>query len=186
MNNLQALTDIGHEAAGKGMHLVRDFWQRESPDEVWRIWRKPEEWMEQVNGEQKEAYQKEMKTRRIPIRSGPYILRWGYKTKGNFSIKEAYQILSTSGPEDLENTWKQIWNSNWWPKVTHFIWLVIKGRILTWDQLQKRGFQGPPDVHYANKNKKLKNIYLTYAQKPSISGKRLGGCLENQIETNKA
>lgn len=107
MNNLQALMDIGREAVKQGMYLVRDFWQRESRDEVWSIWRRPEEWMEQVAGEQKEAYQNKTQTRRIPIRTSLDILRWGHKTKGNFSIKEAYQILSTSGPKDMVNTWKQ-------------------------------------------------------------------------------
>lgn len=45
---------------------------------------------------------------------------------------------------DMTQLWKQIWNSNWWPKVIHFIWMVAKGWILTWDQLQKKGTQGPP------------------------------------------
>jgi len=35
---------------------------------------------------------------------------------------------------------KKVWKGGWWPKVTHFLWIVCKGWILTYDQLQKRGF----------------------------------------------
>ena len=36
-----------------------------------------------------------------------------------------------------------IWNLNIPLKIGCFIWLLDRGRILTWDQLQLRGFQGP-------------------------------------------
>lgn len=76
LSGLQALTDIGQKSANKGMNLVKDFWETESQDEVWRIWKNPGEWMDQIAKEQKELYQKEMQTSRIPIRFGPDILRW--------------------------------------------------------------------------------------------------------------
>eukprot|EP00253_Pinus_taeda_P031482 PITA_31482 len=87
MNGLQALMSLRQEAAKKGMTLVKDFWRIESQDETWRTWKSLEEWMEQIDKETKELYQKEMQTRRIPIRTGPDILRWGQKIKGHFSIK---------------------------------------------------------------------------------------------------
>jgi hypothetical protein len=30
-----------------------------------------------------------------------------------------------------------------WPKVSIFLWLTVQNRILTWDNLKKRGFIGP-------------------------------------------
>lgn len=63
--------------------------------------------MDQVDGEQREIYQKEMKTRRIPIRPRPDILRWGYTVKGNFMIKEAYHLLTPREPDDMAVNWKQ-------------------------------------------------------------------------------
>ena len=39
--------------------------------------------------------------------------------------------------------WVKIWTGGWWPKVSVFCWLVIKRHILTWDNLQIRGFYGP-------------------------------------------
>ena len=70
------------------------------------------------------------------------MLRWGYLEKAVFNIKEAYNIRIGSRAEDGE-TWKKIWTLNLWPKVATFSWLIIKGRILTSENLQKRGIQGP-------------------------------------------
>lgn len=53
------------------------------------------------------------------------------KIKGNFSIKEAYHLLINREPEDMTNTWKRLWNNNWKLKVSHFLWLVIRGCSLT-------------------------------------------------------
>jgi len=85
-----------------------------------------------------------MESRRIKIRTGPDILKWGKSTKGTFLVKEAYYLATRQEREEEVLDWKQIWRNKWWPKVTIFAWLVGKGRILTWDKLQKRGFQGPP------------------------------------------
>jgi len=69
--------EVSQKATEQGMIVVRDFWKRESQDEVWRTWKSPEEWMDQLREEQKDIYQKEMQTRRIHIRTRPDILRWG-------------------------------------------------------------------------------------------------------------
>lgn len=39
--------------------------------------------------------------------------------------------------------WQHIWHSNLWPKITFFLWQILHHNILTWDNLQKRGFEGP-------------------------------------------
>ena len=65
---------------------------------------------------------------------GPDVLRWGYLEKGMFNIKEAYNIQIESCAEDGE-TWKKIWTLNLWPKVATFAWLIVKGRILTSENL---------------------------------------------------
>ena len=69
-------------------------------------------------------------------------LRWEYMSRGAFNIKEAYQIKITSQAV-VDDIWKKIWAANLWPKVALFVWLVVRGRILTCDNLRKRGVQGP-------------------------------------------
>jgi len=68
-----------------------------------------------------------METRKIAIRIDPDILRWGHSTKGTFTTKEAYNLTMEQEQDDLKPLWKQIWKGNWWPKVTHFLWLMCKG-----------------------------------------------------------
>jgi hypothetical protein len=76
---------------------------------------------------------------RIPFKEGPDILRWGHLTTGNFSAKEAYYLQVNHQNQSKENLWKPAL----WPKVSTFLWLVTRNRVLTWDNLRKRGFIGP-------------------------------------------
>lgn len=85
-----------------------------------------------------------MESRKIKTRAGQDILRWGKSTRGTFTVKEAYYLTTRQVREEETWDWGKIWNNKWWPKVTIFAWLVGKERILTWDKLQKRGFQGSP------------------------------------------
>ena len=57
------------------------------------------------------SFQEEIHQRFIRVREGPDILRWGYKEKGSFSIKEAYN-LKIGQQRDEEGIWKKIWTSN--------------------------------------------------------------------------
>ena len=82
-----------------------------------------------------EEYDKEMRTRKITIKTGPDILRWGHSTKGTFTIKEAYELKEDQEHDRQAQVWKKNWKFRCWPKVAHFLWLVSKGRILNWDKL---------------------------------------------------
>ena len=44
---------------------------------------------------------------------------------------------------EMDDIWKKIWDVNLWPKVALFVWLAVRGRILTCDNLRKRGIIGP-------------------------------------------
>eukprot|EP00253_Pinus_taeda_P032484 PITA_32484 len=46
-------------------------------------------------------------------------------------------------PSSLDQLWTHVWQPKLWPKISIFLWLLSKNRILTWDNLQKRGFIGP-------------------------------------------
>ena len=97
---------------------------------------------EQVSDQEWEAFHEELNKRFIKVQEGPDILRWGYTTKGSFSIKEAYSIrISRNAVTD--DIWKKRWTANLWPKVALFFWLVVRERILTIDNLRKQGIQGP-------------------------------------------
>jgi hypothetical protein len=49
--------------------------------------------------------------------------------------------------ENPEKQWENIWKIPQWPKLKMFKWIVLHNRILTWDNLMKRGFIGPSHCH---------------------------------------
>ena len=93
-----------------------------------------------------------MESRKIKNRGGPDILRWGKETKGTFTIKEAYNIKIKQAQAEEEQNWRKLWKNKWWSKIQMFAWLVGRKRIITWDQLQKRGFSGPPRCSLCNQD----------------------------------
>ena len=63
-------------------------------------------------------------------------------------------MLQTQEPVDP--AWNRIWTTRIWPKISTFTWLLYHQRILTWDNLIKRGFQGPS--YYPNCQNHEENI----------------------------
>jgi hypothetical protein len=68
----------------------------------------------------------------------------GGDNSGSPSVKNFYWgIISTKSLMKVE-TWRQsIWKWKIQLKIKLFIWLAMEGKILTWDSLQKRGWEGP-------------------------------------------
>jgi hypothetical protein len=66
---------------------------------------------------------------------------WGGKP---FSVKEGYSHLLSNLPGfPTSKLWKEIWSGPSLPKVNAFCWLLAHGKILTAENLLKRGIQGP-------------------------------------------
>eukprot|EP00253_Pinus_taeda_P012904 PITA_12904 len=143
MNEIQTLQNLQQSALRLGMFKVKDYWMEEEGREIWRRWKKPGEWTKDITRDIEEGYLCEMDLRKIRHRTGEDILRWGKTMKGSYTVKEAYFLSTRQNQEDEEQDWKKIWDAKWWPIVTIFTWLVRKGKILTWDKIIKRGFQGP-------------------------------------------
>eukprot|EP00253_Pinus_taeda_P029818 PITA_29818 len=151
MNEIQPLQDLQQRAQRLGIDKVKDYWVEEENREIWRKWKKPGEWTENINRELEEGYLREMDLRKIRNRTGEDILRWGKTMRGSFTIKEAYFLTTRQNQDEEDQDWKKIWEGKWWPKVTIFAWLVRKGKILTWDKITKRGFQGPSRCSLCNR-----------------------------------
>eukprot|EP00253_Pinus_taeda_P021290 PITA_21290 len=160
------------------------FWEirANNPEESWRIWVDLTEWDRELNPDQKEAYRKEVESRNIKARNGRDILRWGNSMKGSFTTKEAYFLTSAQTGNEENPDWKIIWERNWWPKVSIFIWLASKNKILTWDRIQKKGFNGPSRCCLCNSEGETRNhllINCPFAKTLWINTKRTFGKPEN-------
>jgi hypothetical protein len=64
-------------------------------------------------------------------------LRWLHSSKGLFEVKSFYRALSPSGSSIFP--WKSIWRSKAPPRVAFFAWTAAWGKILTVDNLKRRG-----------------------------------------------
>ena len=84
---------------------------------------------------------------RIRLRPQPDNLLWSYKSYSrSISVATAYDCISTHHMDPLSNSsfiLQFLWKINIPEKIRCFIWLLIMNKVLTWDQLISRGFQGP-------------------------------------------
>lgn len=84
----------------------------------------------------------ELTNRKIRYLDKKDILRWGYIPRGILITKEAHGLMIQAQVR-VDPVWDRIWIPGIWPKVSTFTWLLYHKRILTWDNLIKRGFHGP-------------------------------------------
>ena len=62
---------------------------------------------------------------------------------GNYTVKEGFKLLLFDLAIASENMWKKVWQSDCIPKINCFIWLLMHNKLLTVDNLSKRGIEGP-------------------------------------------
>jgi hypothetical protein len=64
-------------------------------------------------------------------------LWWVPSSKGLFEVKSYYRALSPCGLFSFP--WKSVWRSKAPPRVAFFVWTVVRSKILTLDNLGRRG-----------------------------------------------
>ena len=65
-------------------------------------------------------------------------------TGTSYTVKDAYQhICNRDHPMSKWPHWKTVWKSETLPKIKFFIWVLLKGKVLTSDNLKIRGVSGP-------------------------------------------
>lgn len=129
---------------------IQQYWVQEV-EHGFRQWKQGNQLIHNTDLQDAEQLEMELWKRSIRYDEGDDILRWGYQPKGTFTPSEAYKIISNN-TTPYDTIWRKIWELNSWPKVSHFLWLVGHKRILTWDKLRRRNFQGPSICHNCNQN----------------------------------
>ena len=84
--------------------------------------------------------EEELGKRKIGVSEEENQLRWGRKNGCEFNLKEACYYIVGQDQENMEQPWEKMWKSPQWPKIKMFKWLVLHNRILTWENLMKKGF----------------------------------------------
>jgi hypothetical protein len=104
--------------------------------------------------------EEKMRKRKIAFSDGEYQLRWGRKNGEEFKLNEARHYTMDQDQDDPMQLWDKIWSSPQWPKIKKFKWLVLHNRILTWENLRKRGFIGLSRCHLCQTKEETTNHLL--------------------------
>lgn len=79
-----------------------------------------------------------LKQIRIPYFTHTNKLVWTANPSGSFSVKSPYNLLVASFHDCC--SWKEVWNSQLIHKINFFWWMTLHGKVLTIDNLKRRGF----------------------------------------------
>ena len=106
-------------------------------------------------------------------------------------------LLSTEGLVRIGGWRQAIWKWDIQLKIKLFIWLAAKNKILTWDNLQQRGWEGPSRCHLCKKDSKnithlfihcpfTKSVWESFVScqhfKICWEGNILSDCFNNWVE----
>jgi hypothetical protein len=89
---------------------------------------------------------------------------WSWDSKeGKVSAKQAYEVQFLEEMDvGLEDWLIDIWKWQIPLRIKLFCWLMIDNRILTWDNLLKRGFVGPSRCFLCGKGEETINHLMVY------------------------
>ena len=97
---------------------------------------------------------------------------------GLFTLKEAKRIDTGLNYPNTNRMWKELWDNPHWMKFKLFKWLVQQGKILTWDNLRKRGFVGPSRCHQCGDQEETTNHLLNRCSFTTIIWNWVGDVFE--------
>eukprot|EP00253_Pinus_taeda_P002599 PITA_02599 len=138
----EGLDILREETVNKGLKKVSNFWDKIRNGDKCRTWKVPINNEEHPLKTQAKSLAKILEKRKILISTSTYQLRWGRSSEGNFNLKEAKEVVTKYNFSNLDKTWKNLWKHPQWMKIKVFMWTVLHKKILTWDNLRKRGFVG--------------------------------------------
>jgi hypothetical protein len=81
----------------------------------------------------------------IQLLQRPDELKWlGGDCSGRITVKNAYEAIEKKKHAYLIGGWrKTLWTWDCPLKIKLFTWLLVENKLLLWDNLQRRGFEGP-------------------------------------------
>jgi hypothetical protein len=88
----------------------------------------------------------------------------GGDRSGSLTVKNIYLALAKKKWPNVIGGWRRhMWKWDMVQKIKLFIWLSIENRILTWDTLQRKGWQGPNICHLCTKEvESVYHLFVSY------------------------
>jgi hypothetical protein len=121
---------------------IQDLWLNVPHQPPWHSWKLLPQDLNLPIDLDLQPWQTIVGKRKICINEEMDILHWGYTPSRTFTIKESYHLQENFRNQLKEHIWNIIWKTQLWPKVSTFLWLLVRNCILTRDNLKKCGFIG--------------------------------------------
>ena len=91
---------------------------------------------------------------------------WGLSNDGKFSLKSAYNMLTTQMNTSVDSTWSLIWKLKVPPKIKMFVWLLYHGKILTNEERMRRRMTYDLRCHCCRDKTRDWIIYSAHVEMP--------------------
>jgi len=132
----------------------------------------------------------------VQLQNQEYALIWtGGDRSRCLNVKYIYLSLARKKWLNVIGGWRRhIWKWDMAQKIKLFIWLSIENKILTWETLQRKGWQGPNLCHLCSKDAEsvyhlfvscslCQDVWIRIKKELNIltvwEGSTLSGCFEN-------
>jgi len=135
--------ELKNDINTKGLLRVKDFWDHTSSEGKWRTWKNMEFRDENPLKVKDDALLGMLDQRKMLVLEDHDQRRWGNNNEGTFNLKEAKRLVSELDSNEPDRVWKNLWRHQGWMKTKLFMWLVHHKKILTWENIRKRGVLGP-------------------------------------------
>ena len=136
-------SNLKNDTDTKRLLRVNEFLDQTNSGGKWRIWKEMEYRNNAPLKAQVDALTSILDERNILISYDYDQLRWGNNNEGKFNLKEAKRMALKLNSTKPDWVWKKLWKHQGWMKTKLFMWLVHHKKILTWENIRKRGVSGP-------------------------------------------
>lgn len=133
--NLRGLKDWLEEKGTTSLYSISEWEQN-----IWIAWR-VQFLLDRLKNQWKEL--KHLLARVSPINKESQDSYIWDPIRGKFTVKLGYNFMKKYHNYEYWNLWTAAWKNEFSPIIKKFAWTLLKGKILTAENLRKKGFQGP-------------------------------------------
>eukprot|EP00253_Pinus_taeda_P004750 PITA_04750 len=141
LNTIEETIPIIHHLNCKGIQRLDQISKWDEDTGAWTNWEFPA--TPSALAASLKALQENLQNR-APIKKGATDRLRCDPTGSSYTIKSGHHYICNSTYQiPIWNHWRIVWKSEAIPKIKFFTWLLLKGKVLTAENLRKRGINGP-------------------------------------------
>lgn len=83
---------------------------------------------------------------------------WQYESKGVYSTSSLYSIINFRGVQPIYIP--SVWSITVPPRIQVFLWLLSHNKLMTKDNLLKRGIEKPPKCMFCSEHESVDHLFF--------------------------